>query len=159
MKPVVTLKICGVLVSGLLATGCALSQTATPSGAPLARQLTQSAHCGLTAPGQLHLKSRSQVEQLAGLPQATLSLAPLQAIDYDREHVVVVALGQKPTGGYSVTLAGSRISRGHLELAVDVREPAPGAMVTQALTTPCAAIAVTATGWEGLRITRPENKR
>jgi len=149
----------GVLLAGLLTAGCAVSQTTTPSGAPLARQITQSAHCGLTAPGKLHLKSRTDVDRLAGLPEASLVLAPVRDINFDREHVVIVALGRKPTGGYSVTLSGSRIVRGQLELEMDIREPAPGTMVTQALTTPCAVMAVTATGWDGIQITHPENKR
>ena len=158
-NPASRLLVSAVLLSGLLGAGCATSQTETSSGAPLARQLSQSAHCGLADSGYIHLSRASDVDQLEGLPGGSLSLMPLRNIDYGREHVVVVALGQKPTGGYSVTLVSSRIIRSYLELTVDIREPAPGTMVTQALTTPCAAIAVTATGWEGLRITEPENKR
>ena len=160
MNPVSGLLTSMLVVAGLLGAGCATSQTTTtPSGAPLARQLTQSAHCGLIASGHIHLTDRSEVDQLAELPGASLSLTPLRDIDFDREHVVVVSLGQKRTGGYSVTLVDSRIRNGQLELIVHIREPAPGAMVTQALTTPCAVMAVAATGWDGILITEPENKR
>lgn len=159
MRPASLLPLLGILAVGLLGTGCAVSQTTTQAGAPLARQITQSAHCGLVAPGNLHFKSRADVDRLAGVPGATLALAPLREIDFGREHLVLVALGRKPTGGYSVTLSGSRIVGKQLELAMDVREPAPGAMVSQALTTPCAVVAVTATGWDVIRVTRPEINR
>ena len=150
---------CAVLASAALSAGCAVSQTETSDGAPLARQIAQSAHCGLMAPGHVHLKSRADVERLKSLPARNLSLQPLMAVDFASEHIVLAALGQKPTGGFSVTLAGSKIVDGQLELAVRIREPQPGTMVTQALTTPCAVIAVTATGWNGIRITRVENNR
>lgn len=147
--------------ASLMVAGCATSQpqVETDEGAPLARQISQSANCGLTAPGHVLLKSVSDVGRLEGLRGRTLPLAPLRAVDFDREHVVLAALGQKPTGGYSVTLVSSAITDDTLELFVRVREPEPGMLVTQALTTPCAAIAVTASGWSDIRITSGQNNR
>lgn len=150
---------CCIAVVGALGTGCAISQTETASGAPLARQIVQSSQCGLTAPGHVHLKNRVDVGRLEALPARSLPLEPLRAVNFDVEHVVLAALGQKPTGGFSITLAGSEIVDKVLELRVKIQEPEPGMMVTQALTTPCAAIAVTATGWDGIRITPVENNR
>ncbi|WP_372996276.1 protease complex subunit PrcB family protein [Marinobacter sp.] len=150
---------CCLLVALFLASGCASSRSETADGAPLARQISQSAHCGLTAPGHVHLTSVEDVEKLDALPGRNLSLESLKNIDFEREHVVLAAIGQKPTGGYSVTLDSSEIRRGTLELVVSVTEPAPGTMVTQALTTPCAVIAVTADGWDDIQITRAENNR
>lgn len=148
-----------LLVATLLASGCASSRSETAEGGPLARQIIQSAHCGLTAPGHVHLASRDEVQRLEALPGRTLSLESLKNIEFEREHVVLAAIGQKPTGGYSVTLDSSEIRGGTLELKVRVTEPAPGTMVTQALTTPCAVIAVTAEGWDDIQITRAENNR
>ena len=150
---------CAVVLTGALGAGCAMSQTETSSGAPLARQIAQSANCGLTAPGHVHLKNRSDVNRLEALPARSLPLAPLREINFDTEHVILTALGQKPTGGFSITLAGSEIVDDVLELQVDVQAPEPGMMVTQAITTPCAAIAVTASGWNDIRITPVENNR
>jgi hypothetical protein len=148
-----------LLVATLLASGCASSRSETAEGGPLARQITQSAHCGLTAPGHVHLTSREEVQRLEALPGRNLSLETLKTVQFEREHIVLAAIGQKPTGGYSVTLDSSEIRSGTLELTVRVSEPAPGTMVTQALTTPCAVIAVTAKGWDDIQITRAENNR
>lgn len=152
------LKVC-LVVLGVLASGCSVSQTETETGAPLARQITQSAHCGLVAPGTLHIERLEELRRLETLPLSSLSLESMKGIDYQREHIVLASIGQKPTGGYSVTLDSSEIRSGTLELRIRVAEPAPGTMVTQALTTPCAVIAVTAEGWDDIQITRAENNR
>lgn len=148
-----------LLLAALLASGCANSRSETAEGGPLARQITQSAHCGLTAPGHVHLTGLQEVARLEALPGRKLSLEPLKAVDFAREHVVLVAIGRKPTGGYSVTLESSEIRAKTLDVKVTVARPGPGAVVTQALTTPCAVIAVTAEGWDDIRITRLENNR
>lgn len=148
-----------LLIAMLMVSGCASSRSETEEGGPLARQITQSAHCGLTAPGQVHLKSREEVQRLETLPGRNLSLESLKNIHFEREHIILAAIGQKPTGGFSVTLDSSEIRSGTLELRVRVTEPAPGTMVTQALTTPCAVIAVTVDGWDDIQITRAENNR
>ncbi|MEP6408034.1 MAG: protease complex subunit PrcB family protein, partial [Marinobacter sp.] len=49
-------------------------------------------------------------------------------------------------------LQSSEIVDDVLELMVKVRRPAAGAMVTQALTTPCAVIAISPDDWEQLRV-------
>ncbi|MFC4453146.1 protease complex subunit PrcB family protein [Deinococcus sonorensis] len=56
--------------------------------------------------------------------------------------VVGVFLGQRPTGGYGLSLNSARISGGVLELTVNVTTPAAGAITTQALTSPWIAVDV-----------------
>jgi len=143
----------------VLGAGCAVSQTKTQTGAPLARQIAQSGHCGLVAPGHIHLASVADIDRLEALPGRRLPLASLRSVQFGNEHVVLAALGQKPTGGFSITLAGAEIVDDELVLSVDIQEPTPGMMVSQALTTPCAAIAVTASGWDDIRIAPVENNR
>ncbi|KXJ42321.1 protease complex subunit PrcB family protein [Marinobacter salarius] len=140
-----------VLVLSLI-TGCAINRSATADGAPLARQVTESDHCGLTAPGLVYVSSAGDLDKLAQLPSGNLALSMLRAIDFNEEHLVLVSLGQKTTGGYGLTLTSSEIVDDVLELAVKVRRPAADAMVTQALTTPCAVIAISPEEWEQLRV-------
>lgn len=132
--------------------GCASQVVTTASGAPLARQVTASQHCGLTAPGLVYLTSVDQVRALSELPGQTINLSSLAAIDFSREHLLIVALGRRNTGGYGVTLAGSEQLGDELRLAMDVRSPAPDALVTQVITTPCTALAITASGWQTVTV-------
>jgi hypothetical protein len=61
---------------------------------------------------------------------------PAPIIDFDREMVVGIFLGEKRTGGYEVEIV--RVERRDSSLYFYYREesPPPGAMVTQALTQP-----------------------
>ncbi len=57
-------------------------------------------------------------------------------VDFERETVVVLLLGERRTGGYSVRIT-SVIPRGDVvEVKVEVESPGPDDMVTQALTAP-----------------------
>ena len=66
-------------------------------------------------------------------------------VDFDEETVVVLLLGERRTGGYAVRIDRVHDRRSEVEVVVDVQRPAPGDMVTQALTSPyfIAAIPVT----------------
>ena len=132
--------------------GCAVNRSATAEGAPLARQVTESDHCGLAAPGLVYVSNAEELSQLSKLPSGKLALKQLRAIAFEREHLLLVSLGQKTTGGYGLTLQSTAIVDDVLELMVEVRRPAAGAMVTQALTTPCAVIAISPDDWEQLRV-------
>ena len=61
---------------------------------------------------------------------------PPPVVDFNREIVVAVFLGEKPTGGFAVEIV--RVGPQNGELAIDFREinPASGAMVAQGLTQP-----------------------
>lgn len=139
-------------LSALLLAGCATQRQATASGAPLARQVTASEHCGLTAPGLVYLTSADEVRALSGLPGQAINLSSMAALDFSREHLLLVALGQRSTGGYGLTLAASEQLGDTLQLEMDVYRPAPDAMVTQVITTPCTALAVTASGWRTVTV-------
>lgn len=145
-----------VLTSLLLAAGlsaCAMNSDTTAAGAPLARQITASGQCGFGGPGLAYMASRERLETLAET-RGTNLVVP-EDHDFDREHLLLVAAGRKPSGGYGVALEDSRIRDGVLEVTVGVRSPAPDQMVTQALTSPCALLAVTAEGWERVQVTGP----
>ena len=103
-----------------LVAGCAIDRSATADGAPLARQVTESDHCGLTAPGLVYVSNAEDLDKLAQLPTGNLALSMLRAIDFTQEHLVLVGLGQKTTGGYGLTLQSSEIVDDVLELMVKV---------------------------------------
>jgi hypothetical protein len=49
---------------------------------------------------------------------------------------LVVYAGQKPTGGYSVGVAGARVEGDRVTVRVSLEDPPPDAIVTQSLTYP-----------------------
>jgi hypothetical protein len=61
---------------------------------------------------------------------------PTPAVDFSKDIVAGVFLGEKPTGGYDIAII--RIEQSHNALVIEYREknPVPGSIVTQALTQP-----------------------
>jgi hypothetical protein len=62
----------------------------------------------------------------------------LPAVDFNREIVVVAALGARPTGGYDVVIEGADqdVTGGDIEVAVRRTAPAAGCPVAAAVTQP-----------------------
>jgi hypothetical protein len=82
---------------------------------------------------------RSLWNQLHG---ALLRVPPLPSVDFRRETLLVVMMGQRPTGGYSLDVRGVTIEGGDLFVDVAFVEPPPGAITTMALTNPWTVIRV-----------------
>jgi len=63
-------------------------------------------------------------------------------VDFRRQTVAVIHAGERPTGGYSVRVekVASGPRAGQARVWRRVLEPGPDAMVTQALTYPCAVL-------------------
>ncbi len=58
------------------------------------------------------------------------------AVDFNLNRVVAFFWGQKPTGGYGIQLLGTQLSGNTLRVTLRLNSPAPGAILTQALTSP-----------------------
>jgi len=144
------------LVAGCaLLVGCASSDTVKDKpGAPLVRQVIQSPHCGLTGPGLAYVQTSERLQQLLELPAQNMAVQQLRQVDLEKEHLLFVTLGEKPTGGFSVSLASASVesTKNTLRLSMAVRSPAPGTMVTQVITSPCVVVAVPATDWPEIRV-------
>jgi PrcB C-terminal len=57
-------------------------------------------------------------------------------VDFDREMVVGIFLGEKSTGGYEIEIVRAEQGDSSLYFYYREKSPPPGAMVTQALTQP-----------------------
>jgi protease stability complex PrcB-like protein len=141
-----------LLLAGVALAACTTRYSETADGAPLARQITASDQCGVGSEGLTYIDNKDDLAQLGDWPMQNLSMKPLNALDFDREHILIVGLGQKPTGGYGLTLANSQIESDTLKLTMILHRPAPDAMVTQVLTTPCAVLAITPERWESVEV-------
>ena len=78
----------------------------------------------------------------------------LPRVDLSTYGVLLVAMGQKNTGGYSVDLANQEavIDAGTLRVNVQWREPQKGMMLTQALTSPCVLLKIPNAEFERIEI-------
>lgn len=147
------LPVLSFVAGAVLLVGCAASNIVENEPVePSARQIIQSGHCGLTGPGLAYAKNHDQLQKLLELPTQNLAVQQLRQVNLEREHLLFVTLGKKPTGGYSVRLDSARNTKGNLQLSMSLRTPEAGDMVTQAITSPCAVVAVQGAGWPEIRV-------
>ncbi len=99
---------------------------------------------------------RSIWNQLHG---ASLNVPPLPRADFGRETVLVVMMGQRPSGGYRVDVSDVSLEGGDLFVAVRFVEPAPDAVTTSALTSPWAVVRVLRGGVEAAWFRDPTDGR
>ena len=154
MKPLsklTSMRFLGSLAALLLAA-CTTQLSETADGAPLARQITASDQCGVGSQGLTYLREENDLARLGDWPMPNLSMKPLRALDFDREQVLIVGMGQKPTGGFGLTLANSQIVDGTFRLTVFLRRPPADAVVSQALTNPCVVLAITPDRWQRIEV-------
>ena len=75
-----------------------------------------------------------------------LTLPPIPPTDFRRESVLGFFLGTRSTGGYGIEVRDVTTEGGEYYVNVVVREPGPGAITTQAITSP----------WVLVRVPRPD---
>jgi hypothetical protein len=61
---------------------------------------------------------------------------PPPAIEFSDQIVVAVFLGDKPTGGYEISIISAEQTNGVLTVSYSEKEPRPGAITTQSFTQP-----------------------
>lgn len=66
-------------------------------------------------------------------------------VDFNRDMVVLVAIGERPTGGFSVEIVEVRLHEGALRVASLERMPGSSCIVPQVLTAPVAAVTMPST--------------
>ncbi len=81
---------------------------------------------------------RSQIQATKTLAQAF----KVETIDWDKQMVIVVTAGAKPTGGYSVEVLGVTAQDKTLTVRWKLNSPGRDSIVTQAFTHPAQAILV-----------------
>lgn len=84
---------------------------------------------------QKHLEAAVAAAKSAALANH----AAQHPVDWERYGLVWVYMGLKPSGGYALSLAApaATISAGVAVITVRWRQPGPGSVVTQQLTSPC----------------------
>lgn len=67
---------------------------------------------------------------------------PVPKVDFSRQMVVLLALGQRPTGGYSLKFDGTSSSGIGVVVSYTITVPGPGCMTAQVLSSPVELVAV-----------------
>jgi hypothetical protein len=140
------------LVAILLLVGCALPDPGELPGDPLPVERFAEEGRPLNLQSGMHVSGRLVIRDAASLREAWPQIAPraeqadLPDTYFERETVLVAAMGMRPTGGHSIL-----IDRAFLQgdtVSVIVRSISPGAdcMVTQVITHPVDAARIPVAG-------------
>ena len=75
-------------------------------------------------------------------------------IDFSKESLLLVEMGMRPTAGYSVTLEDDflNIEGETATLGIRFREPGPGDITAQMITSPCALIRIPSGGYSAIQV-------
>ena len=107
------------------------------------RKLDQGAYSGITEATNRVIRAEGDWEKLWKRHGALrVPPEPAPAVDFEKEMVVAVLMGQKPTGGHAVEIKRIEATASRLRITVERNEPGPDAIVTQALTAPFHFVAV-----------------
>src|SRR5437868_5877864 len=68
--------------------------------------------------------------------EAAAKLFRVDAVDFNKHMIVVVAAGPKPTGGYAVVIEGVKADGKTATVTWRLKTPSPGDVVSQAFTNP-----------------------
>ena len=92
---------------------------------------------GIREPLQTVIRNQDEWKALWKRHSSTdTNASPAPIIDFNREMIVGIFLGEKHTGGYEVEIVRAERRDSSLYLYYREESPTPGAMVTQALTQP-----------------------
>jgi hypothetical protein len=107
------------------------------------RTLSQGNFSGIQTPSELVITNGTQWAEVwtKHSAQRTPKEEP-PAVDFEKETVLFVALGSKPTGGHKVEIAEVRQTGDKTEVLVKIHARPPGGFSIQALTAPYHAVAI-----------------
>lgn len=126
----------------LAGAGCA---TPDPGRKLAWRTLSKGLVSGLHEPGRTVIRSEVDYFKLwtrHAADSARIALPP--AVDFEREMVVVVTLGNRPTGGYVVDVVDVELRGRTLRVLTGERKPKPGTFQVQQQTQPYVMVALPA---------------
>lgn len=128
------------LVIPLLMTGC-LSDRGAQS-IPI-RRLEKGSQSGVVEPRQVVIKDTASWERLWREHQSgNQPQRPAPEIDFAREIVIFVAMGQQSSGGFTIEIVNVEASQLGFRILFQRKGPPPDAMTTQALTAPFEIVAI-----------------
>lgn len=70
------------------------------------------------------------------------ALAPAPVVDFDKQTVVGIFIGQRPSGGYGVTIKDIKKTKSGLQVSIVEHKPNPGDIVITMITYPYALVTI-----------------
>lgn len=133
MRIIALLFLCSAASCSMLGDGLGLRDGHELAFRPLVRGI----HSGISATTLLVARDEEQWRELWG-QHAARQLPPSAApsVDFSKEMVVCVCLGNRPTAGWSLEVERATREDGALWLDVREKAPAPDALVAQMVTNP-----------------------
>jgi len=119
------------------------------------KTIAKGARSGVREPSQIVIRSQSEWQKLWRQHTSTSTApAPLPAVDFDKEMVAAVFLGEKPTGGYDIEIVSVERSADTLTVSFKEGDPQPGGITTQAFTQPFHIVSISIEGTPSVRFRR-----
>ena len=130
-----------ITLAALTLQGCAGTLHAGAPEVLTVERLYASSTCGsLNLPEVVWIAdAKTWQEQYALIVSPYIEPPSLPKVDFPHEGVLLITMGQRTTGGYSLRLTGmpATVQGGVLIVPVEWREPPPGYALTQVMTSPC----------------------
>lgn len=127
------------LTLGIVSACAATSESskASSGSADSPRSLAYGYHSGISTPTQLVIRDEASWKELwKRHNNVVIPTPPLPSVDFAHDMIVVVAVGQRPTGGYGVRVRSAQRQGDKLVVEALETKPADGALVPMVLSTP-----------------------
>lgn len=153
------------LLAGMLAAAaiglaaCEPARKPTPAGATVT-PVYQGRHCGRSAASARvsWIQDRAQLEAVVRrMRRATIDAKPVPEIDFERNALVLIELGRRPTAGYQMRLASQRMVMDRGDGLITFSVDGPGGYAAQVITSPCLLVAVPRGDYRGVRALSTDN--
>jgi len=149
------LRALAVVLLGVSVTACA---PIARDGGVTARSLESDLHCGRAYPTSAATWIDNPVDFETAYRRfdrvSVETLVDLPDVDFARDGVVLVEMGQRGTGGYGIDLATEHVTRvgDAAQLIVRWTDPPPDAVLPQVITSPCAFITLSRGDYERVQV-------
>ena len=105
--------------------------------------LSKGVYSGLTQPTQQIIRSEKiWLGVWAQLQSHLVPIPPAPKVNFSKNTVVVVSLGQQSSGGHDIEVESVVLKGKVIEIGLAIQHPGPGCLTTQALTQPYHVISV-----------------
>ena len=103
-------------------------------------------HSNVKKAGNLIIRdAKAWKEQWAKINSNRMPQPPLPKVDFDKQMLIVLFMGEKTTGGHSISVASIRDTGKQIEVAVKRKSPPPGGMSIMVMTQPYCIVAIAKT--------------